>query len=287
MHYLLEDKIIVKQDNGLYAITNLGAILFAKRISSFSSIARKSVRVIQYKGANRINTIREDVGTKGYANGFANLLKYIEGLLPAQEKIEGAFRTDISVYPSLAIRELVANALIHQDLSIAGAGPTIEIFNNRIEITNPGAPLIDAVRFVDNPPRSRNEALASLMRRAHICEERGSGWDKAVLYCEIHQLPSPKIDIYDSSTKVTMFSYIPFNKIPVKEKKWSCYMHACLKQVSGEQMTNTSLRNRFGLPEANKAIISRLISSALADKLIKPLDPETAPRYMCYVPFWA
>jgi len=287
LHYMLEDKLIVRQDNSLFAITNLGAILFAKRLAAFDSISRKSVRVIQYKGTDKINTIREDVSVKGYASGFEELLKYIEGLLPTKEEIDGALRKSISVYPSIAIRELVANALIHQNLSITGTGPTIEIFDNRIEITNPGIPLVDHMRFIDNPPRSRNEMLASLMRRAHICEERGSGWDKIALHCESYQLPAPKIDTYDEHTKVTVYSHIPFGKIPLGERLWSCYMHACLKQVSGEQMTNPSLRNRFGVTESNKSAISRLIAASIEEGLIKPLDPETSRRYRCYIPFWA
>jgi len=236
---------------------------------------------------DRVRAIREIVGGKGYANGFEGLLNFIEGLLPTKEEIEGAFRRDMPVYPPIAIRELLANALIHQDLSISGAGPTIEIFSNRIEITNPGTPLIDVQRFIDNPPRSRNEDLAALMRRMNICEERGSGWDKVALHCEVYQLPAPKIDVYNDSTRVTVFSYIPFNQISLHEKKWSCYMHACLKQASGEQMTNTSLRERFGLRDGHKAATSRLIASVVEDGLIKKLDPDTAPRYMCYVPFWA
>ena len=287
IHYLLQEKIVVKQDNGLYAITNLGALLFAKNIMSFDRISRKSVRVIQYKGNNKIEAIREEVSTKGFANGFEGLLKYIEGLLPAEEVIEGAFRSVKSVYPSIVLRELIANALIHQDLSITGTGPMIEIYDNRIEISNPGAPLIETERFIDSQARSRNEALAFLMRKLNICEERGSGWDKIALHCEINQLPAPKIDVYAESTRVTVFSYIPFNKITMQEKKWSCYMHACLKQVSGEQMTNASLRERFGVLEKNKAMISRLIAYSIEENLIKPLDSNTAPRYMCYVPFWA
>jgi len=287
MHYLVQEKLAAKQDNGLYAITNLGAILFAKRISSFEGINRKSVRVIQYKGTDRISAIRENVGGKGYASGFVGLLSFIEGLLPTREEIEGAFRKDVPVYPPIAMRELLANALIHQDLSISGAGPTVEIFSNRIEITNPGTPLIDVQRFIDNPPRSRNEDLAALMRRMNMCEERGSGWDKVALYCEIYQLPAPKIDVYNDSTRVTVFAHIPFNQIPLQDKKWSSYMHACLKQASGGQMTNTSLRERFGVVDKNKAAISRLIASSIEEGLIKKLDPNTAPRYMCYVPFWA
>ena len=125
------------------------------------------------------------------------------------------------------------------------------------------------------------------MRRMHICEERGIGWDRIALNCELYHLPTPRIDVYTDSTKITLFSHCEFRDIPITEKKWACYMHACLKQVRGEQMTNASLRERFGVPERNKALISRLITSAMEDKLIKLLDPETAPRYYRYVPFWA
>ena len=142
LHYLIEDRIVAKQDNGLYAVTNMGALLFAKNFSSFPGLARKYMRIIQYKGISRIDTIREEEHKKGYASGFEELIKYVEGLLPKSEEINGALRSSKTAYPSLAIRELVANSLLHQDLSVTGAGPTVEIFSNRIEITNPGTLLV-------------------------------------------------------------------------------------------------------------------------------------------------
>jgi predicted HTH transcriptional regulator len=287
LNYLIEDRVIVKQDNGLYAITNMGALLFAKSFSSFPGIARKSVRVIQYKGIDRIDTIREEEHKKGYASGFEELIKYVEGLLPKSEEINGALRSSITAYPSIAIRELIANSLIHQDLSVTGAGPTVEIFSNRVEITNPGTLLVEVGRIIDNPPRSRNETIASLMRRTHLCEERGVGWDRIALSCELHHLPTPRIDVYSNSTKVTLFAQIPYRDLPINEKKWTCYMHACLKQVNGEQMTNASLRERFGLTENSKAGVSRLIQRSVEDGLVKLADPNTAPRYYRYIPFWA
>lgn len=57
----------------------------------------------------------------------------------------------------------------------------VEIFANRMEITNPGLPLVKTDRFLDSPPKSRNEALASFMRRIGVCEERGSGLDQGQL----------------------------------------------------------------------------------------------------------
>jgi len=288
MHYLQEDKLIIKQDNALYAISNLGAVLFAKKLKSFDSISRKRVRVIQYSGTNRVNSIDEAFGSRGYASSFEKLLLYIQRRLPTSETIENGIRKNVSAYPEIAVREVVANALIHQDMSITGAGPTIEIFSNRIEVTNPGAPIVDYMRFIDNPPRSRNESLASFMRRIGICEERGSGWDKIAWSCEVARLPAPKIDIYDEHTKITLYSYVPFTNISQEEKMWACYTHACLKYVEGEQLTNSSLRNRFGVSESNKSAISRLIKAAMDKGLIKLFNPaEAAPRYKCYVPIWA
>jgi ATP-dependent DNA helicase RecG len=95
------------------------------------------------------------------------------------------------MYPEIAVRELIANALIHQNFSVTGVGPMIEIFANRMEITNPGIPLVQTDRFLDSPPRSRNETLASIMRRIGICEERGSGVDKIIFETELYQLPAP------------------------------------------------------------------------------------------------
>ena len=151
--YMEEESIIVKQDSGAYAVTNLGAILFAKKLSSFPRLERKAIRVVQYQGKNRLNMLKENVENKGYAIGFDGLLKYIEALLPTQEVINGAMRETISPYPLIALREAIANALIHQDFSITGTGVVIEIFSNRIEITNPGIPLVDIYRIVDNPPK--------------------------------------------------------------------------------------------------------------------------------------
>lgn len=287
MHYMLEEGITIKQDNGLYGITNLGALLFARKFSDFPNIARKSVRVVQYRGNNKLELLKENTGTKGYAIGFEGLIKYIEALTPSEERIKGAFREKETAYPILAIREAVANALIHQDFSVTGVSPIIEIFENRIEITNPGKPLIDIRRIIDNPPKSRNEKLASLMRRLRMCEELGTGWDKIAISCELSQLPAPKIDLYEESTKVTLFSKVSFSAIPYEDRLWACYLHSCIKQVQGEQLTNSSLRERFGLKESSSGSVSRLIKDAIEAKLIKPLDPTTAPRYMKYIPIWA
>ena len=284
---LAEEEIIKKNDSGSWDITNLGAILFAKELSKFKFLKRKAVRVIQYKGNSRIETIREKEGSKGYAVGFEGPISYIDNMLPRNEIIGKALRKEHPIYPQLAIRELVANAIIHQDFSIRGTGPMIEIFSDRMEITNPGVPLVDIERFIDTPPKSRNESLASFMRRMGICEERGSGFDKVVFETEFYQLPAPVVEAYSEHTKVILFAHKDFKVMTKEEKIHACYLHSCLKYVTRDYLTNASLRERFGLDSKSSATVSRIIKDSLEKGVVKLKDPETAPRYYKYVPFWS
>jgi predicted HTH transcriptional regulator len=284
---LAKDELIQVCEAGDWNITNLGGILFAKRLEDFLGLRRKAIRVVQYKGRGRVETTREQVGGKGYASGFEGLIEFIMALVPTNEMIEQALRRTVPMFPELAIRELVANALIHQDLFVTGAGPMVEIFDDRMEITNPGEPLVDTLRFVDTPPKSRNEVLASLMRRFRICEERGSGIDKVVAQVEFYQLPAPYFEVPEAFTRVVLFAHRPLNQMDKSDRVRACYLHACLKWVMRDYLTNASLRERFGVEERNKAAVSRYIREAVEDGAIKPFDDSAPRKLMKYIPFWA
>jgi predicted HTH transcriptional regulator len=281
------DRMITRTDAGQWSITNLGALLFAKRLSDFQTISRKAVRVVVYKGNSRIETQREQEGAKGYAVGFEGLIEFINALLPVNEVIEAALRKSVPVFPEIAVRELVANALIHQDFFVSGAGPMVEIFSDRMEITNPGAPLVQTERFLDSPPRSRNEALASFMRRVGVCEERGSGVDKVVFQTEFYQLPAPVFEEANANTRAILFAPRPLTRMDQSDRVRACYLHACLKYVNRDFLTNSSIRERFGIPKDNKAMASRYIREAVHAEMIRPYDQSAAPKLMKYVPFWA
>lgn len=281
----LSESIIIKEKEG-YSISKLGAILFAKNLEDFETVKRKSIRVIVYKGKNKIETIREQTVTKGYALGFEGLLDWVNSQLPANEEIGKALRKNTRMYPEIAIRELVANALIHQDLSEKGF-PMIEIYSDRIEISNPGVPLIKPERFIDEYI-SRNDKLADLMRRMGFCEEKGSGLDKVIFNNELFQLPAINVVIGANRTGVTMYSYMPLNSMDKRDKVRACYQHSCLKYVSNEKMTNQSLRERFNIEDQNYSIASRIIRDAIEEGVIKEDDPTSKSRkYACYIPYWA
>lgn len=280
------DELVVKNDDG-YSITNLGGILFAKNLHDFKTLERKIVRVVQYKNNNKIETILDEEFVQGYAVGFTSLVKFINDLLPRNEVIGDALRRDIRMYPQLAIRELVANCIIHQDFSITGTAAIIEIYNDRIEFSNPGVPLIDTIRFIDEY-RSRNEKIASLMRRMKICEEKGSGIDKVIFQCEFFQLPAPYFISTDIHTKVILYSYKQLKDMDRNDKIRAIYQHACLKWVSNDFMTNQTLRERFKIEQKNYSMASRLIKECIIEGFIKEADEESkSKKYAKYLPYWA
>jgi ATP-dependent DNA helicase RecG len=284
----VEENFIVKNKNGTYQINNLGAILFANRLSDFKLLKRKMLRVIFYKDDDRLNTVKEWQLDKGYAVGYEQSVEYITDQLPQNEVIEKALRHQVKMYPDLAIRELVANLLIHQDFQLTGTGPMVEIFKNRIEITNPGQPLINTLRFIDHKPRSRNEQLASFFRRVDFCEERGSGIDKVISAVELFQLPAPNFIAGDDYLRVILYGHQLFSRMGKKDKIRACYQHCCLKYVNDELATNKSLRDRFEISEKNYSMVSRIIAGAIDEGLIKPYDAENKSRkHASYIPFWA
>ena len=284
---LEEDRLVVRNAASNWDITNLGAILFAKDLYRFRGLVRKAMRVVVYEGKGHIRTLREHEIPKGYACGFSGLMDYINALLPRNEVIGQALRSEVPMYPDLAVRELVANTLIHQDFSLTGAGPMVEIFSDRMEITNPGLPLVNIQRLLDSPPRSRNEQLASFMRRVGICEERGSGVDKVVFETEFYQLPAPSFETPEASTRVVLFSHTAYKNMDSRDRVRACYLHACLRYVQRDPMTNASLRERFGIAPENSAMVTRVIKEAIAEKLVKPFDPDQGRRHAKYLPFWA
>ena len=283
---LRRDRLVARSEAGGWDIRNLGAVLLARDLREFR-LERKALRVVRYRGRDRTEGEREISDPRGYALSFNPLVERIMDLLPSREEIVGAARKTILDFPRIAVRELVANALIHQDFLVRGAGPMVEVFDGRVEITNPGEPLVEPDRFLDAPPTSRNEDLAGLMRRFEFCEERGTGIDKALGAIEALTLPPPRVDVPSGFTRVVLFGPRPLSAMDRDERQRACYQHAARMYLLGESLTNASLRERLGISFANRAIASRLIRDAVAARLITPYEPGAAPSQMRYVPWWA
>ncbi len=290
---LVSSNLLCDDLDGTYSITNLGAMLLARDISAFPSVRRKTVRVIPYQGNDFSNPGREVEGRKGYAVGFSGLLEFVVRHSPQREEIASGVRRNTSIIPEIAIRELIANALIHQDLSASGGGPLIEVFSNRIEISNPGQPLGEINRLIDDVPRSRNEKLASTMRLLNLCEERGRGLDKSIAAVERSSteirlnLPSPSFRTSTNGFVATLFGPAPFRSLSKEEKRRACFQHCVIGFLKNEYMSNTSLRSRFTLSDEDYQAVSAVISDAIKENLIAPADAAQGNRNARYIPYFA
>ncbi|MBE2260329.1 MAG: putative DNA binding domain-containing protein [Rhodobacteraceae bacterium] len=283
---LLKERLIDSPD-GSFSIRRICALLLAKRLADFEELARKAPRVVVYMGTSKVETKLDQVGTKGYAVGFQGLIRFIMGQLPQNEVVEDALRKEVKLVPEIVIRELVANALIHQDLGMTGVSVMVEIYANRVEISNPGEPVVPVDRFIDGY-QSRNERVADLMRRMGICEEKSSGIDKVVGAAEVYQLPAPDFRAGLRRTIVTIFGPRTFDEMNRDDRIRACYQHCALKWVMSERMTNQTLRERFHLPESKVASVSQVLAATIEAGIIKADEKVGGSRkFARYLPFWA
>ncbi len=281
----LTDYKLCKQTGDYWTISNLGAVLFSKNLQNFPNLVGHEVIVRKYVGANNRQLEFEQHVTFGYAVGFEWLVDFIMRNT-STEHID-VKRKEIPTYPRVAIREFVANALVHQDFGITGMPVTIEIFSNRLSVTNAGAPLNDINRLIDLPPQSRNEQLAQMMFTLGVCERRGSGIDRAIAAVEEMFLPPVKFTKGEQHTRVFLYPQKSLKDMTKQEKISACYQHACLVYENGDRINNKSVRERFELSKNDSSVASRIISDTLESGLIKPADIETASKkYMTYIPYY-
>lgn len=287
---LLGQDLARKQDDGFYSITNLGALLIARRLTEFPGLRKRALRVVRFDGKGNADILDDKVFDEGYSTAITRAESYIMSVVPSRDVADGAFRRVVRDYPQRLVRELLSNTVIHQELSDASAGPFVGIHSNRLEFLNPGVSLVAPERMLNALPRTRNNALAGLLRQMHLCEEGGTGWDRIIESCEDSVMAPPRIESDEEvGTRVTVFAGSGYEHMTKRQRMDAAYWHACLMYSRGESMSNQTLRERFGLPAEQKSTvaISRLIRECCKEGLIKEEDEEAAAKFRRYIPVWS
>ena len=142
----------------------------------FHSLKRKAVRVVLYKGDNRVETIREQEGSKGYASGFEGLIGIVTNLLPSNEVIGQALRKEAPMFPELAIRELVPMPLSIRTFTLPAHLRWWKFFPVAWKLPIPDSPWSKQTGFWTVHP---NHAMR---RWHHSCAESASARNGAVVW---------------------------------------------------------------------------------------------------------
>jgi predicted HTH transcriptional regulator len=123
--------------------------------------------------------------------------------------------------------------------------------------------------------------------RIHIELQDGLDRNLTVAETESFQLPAPLFEVRGDATRAVLFAHRTLDKMDREDRIRACYLHACLKYVSNDQLTNASVRARFRIDEKNSAIASRLIKEAVEAGVIVAVNPDAGRKFMRYVPSWA
>ncbi len=326
-------------------ITNLGALATGHDLRMFDSLDRLAIQAVIYRGIGRAEAIATRRFDTGYAASIDSACLWIRAHL---EDAASGDQTKAALYPIAALREVIANAAAHQSIQLLdrniqsdllsnafvlnpeylpGAGPLVEVFSDRIEVSNIGRLDAPLPQIANDAIRSEGNPLVQLLRQYRTRPTPRSGWGAILESCDLHQAPIPlfsesekhelkqlqfakPVEAYTEflakppeapstlmankhaeegpkRVRVTLHPSKPFKDLTPEQRLIATYWHAFNQYSHGAYLTNGSLRERFGVEESNSAQISRLIKEASQRGLVRVVDPEAAPKYKAYAPYWA
>ena len=161
--------------NGILSYTNAG-LLFFRDNSENVRFDFSHVVCVLYKGTNKVYIIDAKHLNGGTIENIDNSIVFLKRNLRLGYEINGLSRRNILELPEDALREAVTNAVCHRDNFEKGARVMVEIFDDRVEITNPGgAPKGITKENFGTTSIARNPVTASLLHRAGYIERMGTG----------------------------------------------------------------------------------------------------------------
>jgi len=118
-------------------VKNVGVLFFAADPHKF--LNQSQMTLAAFKGIEKLHIydrrdVRDDLLTQ-----FNEAMSFVKKNLNVRSEIrDGVYREDIYEIPLEVMREAVVNALMHRDYSITGTQINVEVYDDRVEIINPG-----------------------------------------------------------------------------------------------------------------------------------------------------
>jgi len=165
---------IARSIDGAMHFSIAGALFFAKEPCRF--LPQAEVTCVLYRDTEGVDIIdRKDFKGNLLAN-LEDAEAFLKKHIAVRYEIKGLYRKEIPEIPEDALRESVVNALMHRDYGFAGARVMVQMFPDRVEVSDPGGlpPGLDPRRFGTKSVH-RNELIADLLHRLRLGERIGSG----------------------------------------------------------------------------------------------------------------
>jgi ATP-dependent DNA helicase RecG len=195
-----------------------GLILFGKKTTRDRIIPFAKVRCARFAGTDKTEILDRYEMEGTILDAAEEIPKFIARNTRLTGEIKEIRRKDIREYPSIAIREALINALVHADYSLGGSDIQVAIFNDRLEIQNPGMfPFGFTIDdFKAGISRIRNRVIARIFYELRLMEQWGSGYKRIIENCKTNNYPKPKFEELGTTIRVTFF---PHSKTTLPSKK--------------------------------------------------------------------
>jgi ATP-dependent DNA helicase RecG len=190
-------------ENGKY--TNAALLMFAKDVGKF--FLHSQLAMALFKDHNKVEFIDRKQVRTDLLTQYDEAMMFLEKHLNRRAKIVGTERIDTYEVPIEAVRETVANAIIHRDYSVQGTDLTIELYPDTLEISNPGG-LVKGLTIKELGKKSwrRNELISDLFHRMHKIERMGTGIKRIKDSVKAAGLKAPR---FESDYFFTTTFYLP------------------------------------------------------------------------------
>ena len=271
-------------------ITNAGALMFASKVEKF--IPHAESIFASFKGTDKTNIYDRNDVKDDLLIQFNEAVAFLKKHLNVRSEIRGFDRFDIYEIPLDALREAVVNAIVHRNYAIKGTSIYVRIFDDRVEIENPGG-LPDGITKRDFGKSSvrRNPIIADLFHRMGKVERMGSGIERMRDLMREAGLKEPVFEM-DAFFRVTFYRDPRYSLKADRSQKSGESTEKSKKKGLGEKLgeklgenQNRILeiitKNKFvTIPELSKMLgisttaVENNIAKLKAKKILKRVGPD-------------
>jgi ATP-dependent DNA helicase RecG len=185
---------VAEKLDGKLRMNNAGVLFFTESIQLLCEQATITCGV--FDGTERIQVLNRKDYTMDMVSNINSTLHFIKQELRVKYEMTGtASRREIYEIPLDAFREAVINAIMHRDYFLFGSHVTVDIFDDRIEIGNPGGlPKGLKEEEFGNKSVRRNPLIAALLHRINLVENMGTGIGKIKTLLQKANAPEPRFE---------------------------------------------------------------------------------------------
>jgi len=264
---------------------NAGVLFFAKDVRHF--FPQAYITCLLAKGIDKVDILDRKDFAGGLVSDIEESLRFIERNTRIGYRIEKLRREDVPEYPMRALREAITNAVMHRDYFEVGANVFVEIYADRVEISNPGG-LPKGLTREELGTRSvrRNPLIADLLHRIALIEKAGTGIRRMIEDAKKHKCPEPKFKV-DGFFTTTFWPNVEIARKITQQVTPQVTLQATPQVIAVLESARTArtrgeLQKAVGLKDREhfrKAYLEPLLSAGLLEMMIPDKPRSSKQRY--------